>query len=801
MKKFFVCALVATLVALASVPLCFAEEASVLTASVLNRNDKVLYHVFDEPSDIEYADGKLYIGENGKYAVYDGSAVTPSELSASSVAYISGGFATLSGNKLSYNGKTAEGEFSLISGYENVLYAAFGKTISKFTLTDGDLVLTQTIDADYDVRMIAATENGCMYTVLSRTGYTMVYVDEIELAHLDDTVLDIAYLSGKYYVLTSSDIIMYTSDHAGPAVTQPAARGSVAMCAGDGIYLLCKTGTIVRYSVDLSNSTPIVASSGEIDWFYTTPVNVDTKLGSIFVTDKSLGTSSGYGRVAMISGEKIEYLSELVAPMAATADNSGRLYVAHSGNRISVYHDGLLTDELTAPIASPDGIVDIEVDYDGNLYCLTSKHEVINMAGTVLRQNVNAMKFSSAMHYMTDEYIDDNPVKATDFAVDATGNIFAVKGNVVTAIVDGKTSEYTIENAVNLKSIAISKVETSYISYGDLIMVDEANMCVLTIDGSKVGSANVKHLYSPPQLSGDPNSQRTGLVGTTKGSILFTLPIEGEIAYEAKPGENIILLREGSAPDPFVYCAVDTTDGDGKTKLVTGYAYKSTIDILDYHAPKFTEAKINANNTPVYKYPSINSPVLSEYSNNTLITILPFAANTPEQIEADALYSDVWYSDAYGNKWYRIAYGKNEGFVIAAQADTNIFSNEIEMPQPNATITGTAALYRYDEESNSYVELTGLGVLEKDTRVRVEVPYGASNDYTKVVFYREELGVINADCYVETKYIEFDGVDIVKIVAICVIVLAVIILIIVIIRRIRLRRLNRSRSPEYDNRS
>lgn len=798
MKKFFVCALVATLVALAAVPLCLAEEGD-LTASVLNRNEKVLYHVFNEPNDIEYADGKLFIGDSDKYEVYDGVSVSSSDLSADSIAYLGGGFATLKDNKLSYGNKVVEGEFSLISGYDDTLYASFGKKISKFSLTDGELILAQTIETDYDVRMIAATDTGCMYTV-SRTGYTLVYIDETELVRLDDTVLDIAYLSGKYYILTSSDILMYTEFYL-PPVTQPALRGAVAICAGDGVYLLCKTGTVVRYSVDLSSNAPLIASSGEIDWFYTTPVNVDTKLGSIFVTDKSLGTSSGYGRVAMISGEKIEYLSELVAPTAATADNSGKLYVAYSGNKIAVFRDGTQVDEFAAPITSPDFITDIEVDYDGNLYCLTNRHDVINSTGTVLRQNVNAMKFQSTMHYMTDEYIDDIPVKATDFAVDATGNIFAVKGNVVTAIVDGKTSEYTIENAVNLKSIAISKVETSYISYGDLIMVDEANMCVLTIDGSKVGSANVKHLYSPPQLSGEPNSQRTGLVGTTKGSILFTLPIEGEIAYEAKPGENIILLREGSAPDPFVYCAVDTTDGDGKTKLVTGYAYKSTIDILDYHAPKFTEAKINANNTPVYKYPSINSPVLSEYSFNTLITILPFAANYPEQIEADSLYSDVWYTDAYGNKWYRIAYGKNEGFIIAAQADTNIFSNEIEMPQPNATITGNASLYRYDEESDSYVELTGLGTLEKDTRVRVEVPYGASNDYTKVIFYREGLGVINADCYVETKYIEFDGVDLVKIIAICVVVLAVIVLIIVIIRRIRLRRLNRSRAPEYDNRS
>lgn len=795
MRKFLVFLLIATLVAFSTVSICLAEPDEpdgVLTAEILNHNGETRYHVFSDPSDIEYSDNGLYVRCSDGYEVYDGENFALSDIKADSIAALSGGIAALSDGDLSFGTSRREGNYSCISAYKNVLYAAQGKTIQKFDCENGELVLSDSLQAAGDVLMMAATDNGCMYAVY-RTGYTYVYLGDEQLTSIDERVLDMTYLDNKYYILTASNIYMYTDFFLAP-VACPAMRGAIALSAGDGIYLLCGTGTVVRYTVDLGKNNVLIASSGELDWFYTTPVNIDTKLKNIIVTDKSLGTGTGLGRVALISGEEIEYISELNAPVAATADNRGRMYIAHSGNKVAVYDDGNLIDERTIG----DKLVDIEVDYDGNLYCLDRNGDVLNAQGTVLRNGVKAMKFLSTMHYMTDEYIDDNKLTAKDFALDVMGNIFAVSGNKITAIVDGVQREYTVSNASNLTAIAISKVETSLISYGDLIMIDETNMCVLTLKGSSVGSVNAKNLFTPPELDNTPNPQADGLVGETEGAIVFALPVEGDIVYEAKRGENLILLKEGNAPNPYVYCAIDALDESGKQILIKGYVYKSAIRIKEYYEPKYAEAKINANNTPVYKYPSLNSPIITEYSKNTMVAILPFAATYPDKIEEGSLYSDVWYNDAYDVKWYRISYGSDEGYIVATDADVNIFSNEIEMPQPNATINSDATLYRYDEATKSYVEFTSLGKIDKETRVKVDIPYGASENYTKIIFYREGLGVIDADCFVETRFIDFDGVDVVKIIAICVIVLALLILMIVVIRRLKYRRLNRSRSVDSD---
>lgn len=799
-RKIFVISLLVILIALASSSICFAEptDDNTLTAEILNLNQDTVYHVFDDPSDIEYSEsGSLYIRCGSGYEVFDGTNFILSDIDADSIAALSGGIATLKGGKLSYGNSTPSGDFSVISAYQNTLYAASGKTIYKFTGENGELVPDEsgTVTAVSDVKMLAAAENGCMYAVSRAGGYTDVYFNGEQIP-LSEKVIDLSFCDGKYYILTESNIRMYTELYLAP-VTQSAEPGAISICAGNGIYLLCRTGTVARYTSDLSRRDIIIASSGELDWFYTTPVNVDTKLGNILVTDKNLGTSTGLGRISVISDDKIDYIGEINTPVAATADNRGKTYIAHSGNKVSVYEGGEMIDEIRVGTTQ---LTDIEIDFDGNLYCLDKNGDVLNAQGTAIRHNVKAMKFHSVMHYMTDGYVDDQPLQATDFAFDVVGNIFAVSGNKIIAIVDGEQKEYVVSNASELISIAISKVETNYVSYGDLIMIDKNNMCLMTLDGKSVGSVNAKELFTAPELNGDANSQAEGLIAKTDGTLVFALPIEGEIVYEAKQGEHVILLREGNAPDPYVYCAVDATDENGKPKLITGYVYRSTIAVLDYHAPRYYEAKVNANNTPIYKYPSVNSPVLTEYSKNTMVAILPFAATFPDEIAEDDLYADVWYKDAYGDTWYRIAYGKGEGFIISTNTDTNLFSNEIEMPQPNATINADAKLYRYDEVTDTYVELSGADkTVLKDTRVRVPVPYGSSNDFTQIVFYREGLGVIDADCFVETKYIDFDGVDVVQIIAICVIVLAVIALIIVIIRRLKYRRLNRSRAPELDN--
>ena len=104
------------------------------------------------------------------------------------------------------------------------------------------------------------------------------------------------------------------------------------------------------------------------------------------------------------------------------------------------------------------------------------------------------------------------------------------------------------------------------------------------------------------------------------------------------------------------------------------------------------------------------------------------------------------------------------------------------MPKANATVTDNTMLYMYAD--GEYVPFDGAGLyIAKGTRVKIETPFDTSRKYTKVVFYRDGYGTIDVDGHVLTKYIDYDGVDLVKIIAVSVVAIAAIILLAVLMRK------------------
>ncbi|MCH5164436.1 MAG: hypothetical protein J1F36_05410 [Clostridiales bacterium] len=785
MKKFLFLALVLTITLMAAFlpsQTVYADGEIVISAKVLNYNQNTLYHIFNSPKDIFYASDGLYIVTADGCDIYtadiynNGSISKNESLVADDITYLNG-FITLNEGDIHYNGTSIEGTYKAISAYDNALYALDDNTIYKFNYIDGELVEDGIyVSPTLPIGRIAATEKGCAYTVQNLDNSTSIYVDKKEYSKsLNEEIIDLEY-NGKIYALTHNTVFYYADKYEPVPFSKNNTQFS-RFAVGDRVYVLTRTGNVERLTLDLAANTTIIAGSTDSNWFYSAPVNGSARLGKIYVADRNLG------RVAIITGTEIEYITGLALPVAVVADNTGKVYVAHRDNHIACFVDGTMVDDKEMG----ENIIDLQVDVDNKLYALTEGGYVLEPSGRAIRSNVKAFDYQNGWHYLTDGYIDDNPIEdATDFCTDIVGSIFAVSGNTITAFVKGQVTTYTVENVAHINAITISKADTDLVSYGDIILYDDINKCVLTIDGDVVGSANVKDLYNTPFISSTPNDRAAGLIALAKDQIyMFTLPIEGEISYTISAGSHIIICREVSSPDPYVYCLCDDPD----TRLLrSGYVYKSSLEILPYTTPKNAEAKVNADNTPIYKFPTIKGPVITPYPKNSLVSLLPFAVTFTDK------YGDGWYTDAYGNMWYRIEYGEQEGYILAYDTNVNFYSDD-PLPKTNATIKKDASLYRYDEASGKYVEFTAAGdYIAKGTRVVVDPPFDTSRPYTKIVFYRAGYGTIDIDCYVRTEYIKYDGVDIIKIVAIAVVVVAIIVLVIIIARKSK-KTVRKARRP------
>ncbi len=755
-------------------------ESTTVSAKVLNNNQLTLYHNFEEPDKIFYTSEGLYISTANGYEIYSNGKFDYSENKADDFTYLQG-LITLKNGVLFHNNNqiTDLNGFTAISAYGSTLYALRGDNeIYKFDYFEGKFSheLYPVASGVSKIEKIAAAENECIYTTFGGDGYTnVIHFNGTEIRLPREDIIDIDY-NEKLFVLTHNRIMSYIDSY--NYIDCPIS-GAKSFSVGDKVYILTRMGNIDRLALDLSpeSLTTIVATGSDKDWFYFDPVGGTTRLKKIYVADRDLG------RIAIINGDEIQYITGLSSPVAVATDNNGYIYVAHHGNTITRFFGEERVDKDMS-----EDIADIQVDYSNNLYCLTKSGKVIDYnTDVIIRENVIAFDYQGGWHYMTSDHIDSTPITGVkDFAIDVMGNIFAITGdNVIVSIIDGEKKEYIVDNASHLVSLTISKVDNNAISYGDLLLFDDAYKCLFVLDGKSVGSVNIKDLFAPPSLNSDPIERTEGLIGTVQGeeTYMFTLPIEGEISHTLQSGDNVIICKDVPSQNPFVYCVCDDID---RGVLVGGYVYKDALKERPYFAPRHSEAKVNAPKTPVYKYPSIHSPEIGQCDKGKMLSLLPFAVTYTDED------GNEWYADSYPvpdkNRWYRIAYGDKEGYILVGFTSVTFFSAE-DMPKTNATITDNATLYRYDEATDTYIKFEAIGgEISKDQRVYVDPPFDTSRPYTKIVFYREGYGTVDAECYVKTEYVRYDGVDIVKIIAAVIIAVAVITLVLVVVRKRKIAR-------------
>lgn len=111
------------------------------------------------------------------------------------------------------------------------------------------------------------------------------------------------------------------------------------------------------------------------------------------------------------------------------------------------------------------------------------------------------MDYCSSLVTLKNGIIEGTNIEADDFCLDIVGNIFAVKDNILTVIKGDETVTYTVDGALSLDSIMLSKIETPFVSYGDLIISDKQNMRILRVSRSDVGGADIKNFIRCKKLT------------------------------------------------------------------------------------------------------------------------------------------------------------------------------------------------------------------------------------------------------------------------------------------------------------
>ena len=729
-----------------------------LSSNVINLNKTTEYFAFDQPFALSYADALYVHTESGAFRC--GDKITKSE-DATAYASVGGVTVILKDGKI--NGDADKDGYVRISAKDDRLYALkqngdvdlYTRMLNEET---GEYSLILTDSYPVSALAVAADEQGfCYLKKNNRTMYDIV-LSNGKTVTCHSPVLTIATFGNSVYAVTYSGISVYNINDVFAEPSKIECEPLDIVC-GDKPYILTYDQSVS--TIDELKLKPIIASSGSEDYFFQMPCKGTTRLGKMYVTDSMLG------RVAIYDKNGVTYKQNLNGATCVAADNDGKFYVAYDENKIACF-DGNTRTEIKNP--SNEKIIDIEAA--DTLYCLTESGDVYR-GNTKIASNVSAFDYCSELVMLKDGKIRGYEVEADDFALDIAGNIFAIKDNLLTVISGEQKNTFVIDGALSLDSIMVSKIETPFVSYGDLIVSDKQNMRITSVARSLVGGADIKKLYTVQEIDDKALLKSDNLVSvTTTSSYLFTYPVESEITYSFSKGETAFVCHDVVSPDAYVYCIIENKSTG---KLSQGYAYASAITSKEYSEPLKKEAKINSDNTGIYKYPSLYAHTVGKLNKGDMAAIMPFATNYEDE------YGERWYTDISGNKWYRIDRGENEGYILASSANVNFFSDS-EMPKANATVTDNTVLYMLSD--GKYVPFDGAGLyIAKDTRVKIGTPFDTSRKYTKVVFYRDGYGTIDVDCYVLTKYVEYDGVDLVKIVAISVVALALVILLAILLRK------------------
>lgn len=788
-KKFFIFILSVLLCSAAIAPTVASARAE--NSLPLNRIGGDGYYHFESITSL-YFDEYLYVSDkNGTVVFKDEPEVLPYP-SLKNFAVMESFFAQQP-DGIHKDGKLfISGEFTDFCLTRERVYAARGKEIFVHDKITGEQL--SSVETSGDVLGLAADGDNVYYY------YAREY-DEFTLGKIIDGkswdfrlnrfngLKDIC-AGGGVYLLSDKNIEKYTDSGSKLSLASSAdVTGGNRIAAGEGCVYLANSNGEIRL-VRGNDSYTVLASKSDGRYFYNEPHGLASKLGKLYVAD------TFNNRIAVFENNDLFYIDDtiidgLICPTAVAADSAGNLYAAHSSNFITRYSDGD-TDTITLDNEFLY-VENMRVDADDNLYILAKdmmtdefyvyySAEGFNEIKKLDFDNPRALGYKAGGEVLIYDgaiktvdgktYAETEPLN--DFSVDYSGKIFGLDQNGVFVTIGSETVRHA--ELGDFTRMILSSAANSFVGANDIVLLDESSHSLYKIDAAAAGVAKVTDFYTVPDADNDRNpfKQTDRFVSkATRAVPLYAQPAESDIVFTAKKDSVLFIDYTVKTPDEFYFAAAEDVVSK---KLRFGYVYKTAVDEpLPYEAPsnKIGSAALDLS---VYKYPTtLGKKIIAELPKKQTIQILPFAVN-----HTDA-QGQKCFNDATGTSWLRIAMENGcEGYVLAGEISFTLFNTVENLPNTNATVLDDAIIYTYS--NGEYIAFDGISFLKKGTRVQVDTPFDSSNRYTKVLFFVEGKGTIDIDCYIETRFVDFDGADVLQIVAICAIIVTVILLILLIVK-------------------
>lgn len=790
-KKFFIFILSVLLCSAAIAPTVASARAE--NSLPLNRIGGDGYYHFESITSL-YFDEYLYVSDkNGTVVFKDEPEVLPYP-SLKNFAVMESFFAQQPDGIHKDGALFISGEFTDFCLTRECVYAARGKEIFVHDKITGEQL--SSVEISGDVLGLAADGDNVYYY------YAREY-DEFTLGKIIDGNKKLDFIFNRFnglkdicagggvYLLNDKCVEKYTDDGNKLSLASSAdVTGGNRIAAGDGCVYLATANGEIRL-VRENDSYTVFASKSDGRFFYNEPHGLASGLGKLYVAD------TFNNRIAVFENNDVSYIDDtiidgLICPTAVAADSAGNLYAAHSSNLITRYSDG---GEKTIAIENDYLYVEnMRVDSDDNLYILAKdlmtdeycvyrskagfnaieKLDFDNPRSLGYKAGGEVLIYDGAIKTVDGKiYAESEPLN--DFSVDYSGKIFGLDQNGVFVTIGSETVRHA--ELGDFTRMILSSAANGFVGTNDIVLLDESSHSLYKIDAAAAGVAKVTDFYTVPDAENDRNpfKQTDRFISkATRAVPLYAQPAESDIVFTAQKDSVLFIDYTVKTPDEFYFAAAEDV---ASKKLRFGYVYKTAVGKpLPYENP---ENKLGAAalDLSVYKYPTtLGKKIIAELPKKQTVQILPFAVN-----HIDGLGQNC-YKDATGTSWLRIAMENGcEGYVLAGEVSFTLFNTVENLIKDNATVTGDAMVYTYS--NGEYVSLDyDYNVLKKGTRVQIDTPFDSSNKYTKVLFFIEGKGTIDIDCYIETRFVDFDGVDILKIVAICAIIVTVILLILLIVK-------------------
>lgn len=570
----------------------------------------------------------------------------------------------------------------------------------------------------------------------------------------------------------------------------------------DYVYYVTSLGALYRVSEVTHTREVLFASDSDEPGFFSSVSAVAAHGGYVYAADRISNRIAVYGdtRESYITVEK---------PAALSVNDEGALYVASNGNRIVKYGaDKQKTDEAYTLGISVTALFSGREDTlfalaDKKLYIfpdgLTVKGGGTAPAVLQLAENVDAFIFDrySGLVYLsrggkvlsldpeqtplTETECFDYPDPIRDFAVDGGGNFYLlinrVDGSDIVRIEKGDTAAdaevFTLDDVSgDAAAVSISSTNNPFIDPGELLIADNGRRRVVkaSADGLKVKVLT----RDDANLDGEDDFIIRRVVKSGK---VFTAPDESESFTTLQADMLVIVPKYDTDILPFSY--VLYSDAASET-LRGGFFLRAHLsDPLPYALPELSvTAFAYSDNTPLFRYPSVYAAkVVESMDKDTKLSLLEFA-----DFEAD------------GHTWFkaRTENGITGYVTVNAVWLRNFLPDNTPVPQANATVIskhGSTGAFVYRYYNRNYERIDDSPMLPNGTRVEIRGGYDNTKKYTLIRYYDDSVKK-TAECYVETVYLDYDGISAMQVVAFVIMALCMVLLVIVVIRYSMYKKLN-----------